>query len=170
MIIGIAAIIASAIIVFLSWRIYEDYFAVPKNIQADKVVEMTINSFNEAEPGTFLEMRTINDLGNDAIEPLFDRADSALIKDQWTAVVGLNTIARGLNKKDCIMHQMKAFLNSPFLTIRLYAAASLAENGDMSGEDELTKALTSDEMMMFMQPPKQAKVFAQNVLNYVNSK
>jgi len=137
---------------------------------AEAVVQETVTSFDEQKPDTFLAMQDVCDLGNDGIEPLLDRADSLKIKDQWTAVVGLNTIARGLNTKDCILHQMKAFTRSPFLTIQLYAAASLAENGDLSGKDVLLAALQSDEMMMFMEPAKPAKVFANSVLEYATGK
>jgi len=162
-ILGVIVILA-LMLGFWYWRQSNERYI--NNVDAANVVEITINSFDESELETFLNIQDINDLGNHGIEPLLDRADSKQIKDQWTSVVGLNTIARGLNKKDCIMNQMRAFSNSPFLTIQLYAAASLAENGDLSGKDILLKGLESNEMMMFMQPPKSAKTFANNVLEY----
>jgi hypothetical protein len=163
---AIFGIIIVIILVLSFWYWQKSEERYKNNIDAANVVEITINNFDESQLETFLNIQDINDLGNHGIEPLLDRADSKAIKDQWTSVVGLNTIARGLNKKDCIINQMKAFSNSPFLTIQLYAAASLAENGDLSGKDVLLKGLESNEMMMFMQPPKSAKTFANNVLEY----
>lgn len=159
-------ILVAIIVVFLFWP--KSSLAPTQEITPQEVVEETVGSFDPDDPMSFMEIQKIIDLGDKAVDPLLDLVDSPNIADQWAAVVGLSALRGDMDQQEGIAQVLRNMYLSEFLTIRLYAAASNGEYGDLSGVPVLLAALESGEIMSYMEPPTPVSVFANQVLERVS--
>lgn len=167
------AIAAGAVIILaaiISWLLLRPKPLVAPTVESgpQQVVAETIKSFDPADPLSFLAIQNIIDLGEEAVDPLLDLVNSPNIIDQWAAVVGLSALREDLEQQEGIAQVFRNMYESEFLTIRLQAAASNAQYGDLSGGPVLLEGLKSGEIMSFMEPPTPTAVFANRVLEWVS--
>lgn len=155
-------ILVSIIVFFVFWP--KSGLAPTEPKTPKQVVAETVGSFDPDDPMSFSEIQKIIDLGEGAIDPLLDRVYSNSVIDQWTAIVGLSALRRDMDQQEGVAQVIRNMYESEYPTIRLYAAASNAEYGDLSGVPVLLEGLESDEVMSYMKPPTPCAVFANQVL------
>lgn len=135
---------------------------------APTTITETKQTFDPSYPTSFFAVSDIVALGDEAVEPLVALAESDDLVDQWTSAVALGSIRRNAADQNQIYETMRTLYESPYESVRVYAAMSNAEFDDFSGLNILLEALESESVMTYMEPPTLTAAFSNRVLEFVS--